>query len=97
MIRNASELTPAEKSALATLLGRRVQDSEAISLRAFERSNLSDQQRLSIANELRSYFAEIDATRHQPSPGEAHQRQRPDDDAMAETMRSVRPGYRSHQ
>lgn len=32
MIRNATDLTPTEKAAVETLLGRRVQDGEAVSV-----------------------------------------------------------------
>lgn len=35
MIRNATDLTPAEKTDVETLLGRSVQDGEAVSVRTF--------------------------------------------------------------
>ena len=50
MIRNATDLTPAEKAAVETLLGRPVQDGEAVSLRTFEQAKLSLQDRLEIAD-----------------------------------------------
>jgi hypothetical protein len=89
MICNANELSPDQKAALESLLGRQVQDGEAVSVRTFEPATVSPERRLEIANELRNYFAEVDAARHPVSEEEA-------EDIIAEAMRSVRPGYRSH-
>ena len=63
MICNANDLSPEQKAALETLLGRRVQEGEAISVRTFEPATVSHQRKLEIANELRKYFAEVDASR----------------------------------
>lgn len=90
MICNANDLSPDQKAALETLLGRRVQDSEAVSVRTFEPVTVSSQRKLEIANELRNYFAEVDAARKSVSDAEA-------EDIMIEAIRSVRPGYRPHQ
>jgi hypothetical protein len=90
MIRNANDLTPAEKAALETLLGRRVHDGEAVSVRTFEQARISPQQRLEIADELKKYFAEVDATR---KPVTETQKE----DSIAEALRSVRPSYRPHK
>ena len=90
MICNANDLSPAQKAALETLLGRRVQDGEAISVRTFEPAKVSPQRRLEIANDLRKYFAEVDTSRKAVPDAEA-------EDIVAEAMRSVRPGYRPHQ
>ena len=90
MIRNANDLTPTEKDALETLLGRRVQDSEAVSVRTFEQAGISPQERLQIADDLKKYFAEVDATRTPVTESEC-------EDAIAEALRSVRPSYRPHQ
>ena len=87
MIRNATDLTPSERAALETLLGRRVQDGEAVSVRTFEPAAVSLDQKIEIANELRKYFAEVDAARNPVSTAEA-------EDIINEAMRSVRPGYR---
>ena len=54
MIRNASDLTPAERAALETLLGRRVRDGESVSLRTFVQANVPEQERVEIVNELKS-------------------------------------------
>lgn len=89
MICNANDLSPAQRALLETLLGRRVQDGEAVSVRTFDPAKVSHQRRLEIANELRAYFAEVDASRKPVSDEEAQ-------DVMNEAMRSVRPGYRPH-
>lgn len=90
MIRNASDLSPNQKAALETLLGRRVQDSEAVSVRTFQPAPVSSERKLEVAKELRSYFAEVDAARKPVSDEEA-------EDILTEAMRSVRPGYRPHR
>jgi hypothetical protein len=90
MICNATDLSPDQKAALETLLGRRVQDSEAVSVRTFEPASLSPQRKLEIASELKKYFAEVDASRKPVSDEEA-------EDIFNEAMRSVRPGYRPHR
>jgi hypothetical protein len=90
MICNAKDLSPDQKAAIETLLGRRIQEDEAVSVRTFEPVVVSHQRRLEIANELRKYFAEVDAARKPVSEEEA-------EDIITEAMRSVRPGYRPHQ
>jgi hypothetical protein len=87
MICNATDLSADQKAALETLLGRRVQDSEAMSVRTFEPAAVSAQRKLEIADELRNYFAEVDAARQTVSDEEA-------EDILHEAMKSVRPGYR---
>ena len=44
MIRNATDLTPTGKAAVETLLGRSVQEGEAVSVRTFERAGISPQE-----------------------------------------------------
>ncbi len=90
MICNAKDLSPEQIEALETLLGRRVLESETVSLRTFELAPMSPHQRAAIADELRRYFADVDASRQPVSEDDA-------EDIIAEAMRSVRPGYRSHQ
>ena len=77
-------------AAAETLLGRRVQAGEAVSVRTFEPVSISHQRRLEIADELRKYFAEVDASRKPVSEEEA-------EEIITEAMRSVRPGYRPHR
>ena len=83
MICNASDLSPYQKVALETLLGRPVQDGEAVSVRTFEPATVTHERKLEIANELRKYFAEVDAARKPVSEAEA-------EDIMTEAMRSGR-------
>ena len=90
MICNANDLSPDQKAALETLLGRRVHDGEAVSVRTIEAAAISHQQKLEIANELRKYFAEVDASRLGVSDDEA-------ESIITEAMKSVRPNYRHHQ
>jgi len=90
MICNARDLSPDQKIAIETLLCRRVQEGEAISVRTFEPVTVSHRRKLEIANELRKYFDEVDASRKPVSEEEA-------EDIVTEAMRSVRPGYRTHQ
>ncbi|HUK43003.1 MAG TPA: hypothetical protein VLW48_01025 [Candidatus Bathyarchaeia archaeon] len=89
MIHNAKELSAEQKAVIENLLGRRVLESEAISVRAFEPPALSAERRETIAEQLRRYFAELDEHRQPASPQEA-------DEVITEAIRSVRPGYRSH-
>lgn len=90
MICNAEDLSPDQKAAVETFLGRRVQEGEAVSVRTFEPVSVSHQRKLEIADELRKYFAEVDARRKPVSEEEA-------DEIITEAMRSVRPGYRPHR
>ena len=89
MIRNAKDLSPDQKSAIKSLLGRRLVD-EAISIRAIDPPALSNEQRHQLAEQLRNYFADVDARR---KPGTAEEAE----DTINEAMRSVRPSYRPHQ
>ncbi|HEY6349032.1 MAG TPA: hypothetical protein VI636_06440 [Candidatus Angelobacter sp.] len=90
MIRNAKDLSPDQKAAIESLLGRRILEDEAISVRAIEPPPLSDERRHELVEQLKKYFAEVDARRQPGSPEEA-------EDIINEAMRSVRPGYRPHQ
>lgn len=90
MIHKAKDLSADQKALIENLLGRRVLDEEAVSIRAFEPPTLPAQGRQEVADELKRYFAEVDANRGAGSPNET-------DEIIAEAMRSVRPGYRPHQ
>jgi hypothetical protein len=72
------------------LLGRRVLEGEAISVRAFEPLALSDERRREIAEELKWYFAEIDAQRRHCSADEV-------DAILDEAIRSARAGFHPHR
>ncbi|MGO9895481.1 MAG: hypothetical protein ACLPX8_14880 [Bryobacteraceae bacterium] len=88
MIRDAKDLSPDQKAAIESLLGRRVLEDEAISVRAIQPPALSDQRRLEILGGLEAYFAKVDAQRQPASPEEA-------DAIIDEALRSTRPNYRS--
>ena len=77
-------LSPNQKAAIETLLGRSVQEGEAASVRTFEPVTVSHPRKREIADELRKYFAEVDASRKRVSEEEA-------EDIVTEAMRSVRP------
>jgi hypothetical protein len=90
MIRNARDLSPDQKAVIESLLGRRVLEDEAISIRAIEPPALSDEHKRELVERLKAYFAEVDARRMPDSTEEAKE-------VINEAMRSVRPGYRPHQ
>jgi hypothetical protein len=90
MIRNVKDLSPHQKAVIESLLGRTILEDEEISVRAIQTPALSDQRRKELAEELRRYFAEVDARRQSGSAEEA-------EEILNEAMRSVRPGYRPHQ
>lgn len=90
MIHRAKDLSPDQKKLIESLVGRRVLEDETISVQAFETPSISDEKRQHVAEELRKYFAEIDANRQPVSSTEA-------DEIITEAIRSTRPGYRSHQ
>lgn len=90
MICNVNDLSPEKKAALETLLGRRIQAGEAVSLRTFQPVAVSHRRKIEIANELKNYFAEVDASRKDVSDQEA-------EDTVTEAMRSVRPAFRPAQ
>jgi hypothetical protein len=90
MIHNAKDLSPDQKKAIESLLGRRILEGEAISVRAIEPPVLPEQRRQELAEELRKYFAEVDARR---KPGSAEEA----DEILTEAIRTARPGYRPHQ
>lgn len=87
MICNAKDLSADQRSVLEVLLGRQVHEDEAVSIRAFEPVILAPKRKLEIADELRKYFAEVDASGRRVSEEES-------EDIINEAMRSVRPGYR---
>lgn len=90
MIHKAKDLSPDQRSAIESLLGRRVLEDEAISVRAIESPALSDEEKHELVEQLKKYFAEVDARRKPGSVDEA-------EDIINEAMKSVRPGYHPHQ
>ena len=90
MIHKAKDLSPEQKVAIESLLGRHVLDDDAISVCVIEPPALSDHQKHELAEQLRKYFAEVDARRHPGSAEEA-------EEILTAAIRSSRPGYRPHQ
>jgi hypothetical protein len=90
MIHHAKDLSVDQKAAIESLLGRRVLENEAISIRAIEPPAVSDRRRREQTAELRKYFSDVDALRQPGSPEEA-------EEVLTEAIRSSRPGYRPHR
>jgi hypothetical protein len=90
MILHSKDLSPDQKAAIESLLGRQVLEDEAISIRAIEPSALTVERKHELAGQLKKYFEEVDARRKPGSPEEA-------EDIIDDAVRSVRTGYRSHQ
>ena len=89
MIHKAKDLTPDETVLIEHLLGRRVLEEEAISVRALEPPALSDENRREITERLNQYFSAVDIMRKSGSAEDA-------EEVITEAIRSIRPGYRSH-
>ena len=89
MVHSAKDLSPEQKSAIESLLGRQVLENEEISVRAIEPPPLSDRRRRELADQLRMYFADVDSRRQEGSAEEAEA-------ILDEAIRSSRPGYRPH-
>jgi L-lactate utilization protein LutC len=89
MIHKARDLSPDQKAAVESLLGRQILEGEAVSVRVFEPPVLSDQRRQEIVDSLKRYFAQVDANSQSVSAEEA-------DEAITEAMRSTRPHYTPH-
>ncbi len=89
MIHKAKDLSPDQKAAVESLLGRQILEGEAVSVRAFEPPVLSDQRRQEIVDSLKCYFAQVDANSRSVSAEEAEQ-------AITEALHSMRPHYAPH-
>lgn len=87
MIRSAKDLSPNQKMAIESLLGRPLHESEEVSVRAFEPAPVSDLRRREIADGFRRYFAEVDSNLRDV-PEEESER------TIDEALRSTRPNYR---
>ena len=90
MIHKAKDLSPDQRLALESLLGRPVREQEAVSIRVFEQPAMSDHVRQEIVDKLERLFAEVDANRD-PGTGAA------DDEIITEAMRGTRPNYRARE
>jgi hypothetical protein len=90
MIHNAKDLSPDQKVAIESLLGRRIVDDEAISVCAIRPPAVPDDQKKEAVAQLEQYFSKVDARRQPISSEEA-------EDIIDEAMKSVRPSYRPHR
>ena len=90
MIHKAKDLSPDQRAAIESLLGRRILEDETLSIRTIASPALSEERKQELVEQLKKYFAEVDARRKPGSPEEA-------EDVINEAMKSVRPGYRPHQ
>jgi hypothetical protein len=87
-VHSARRLSPPLRSALEQLLGRTLNDNEAISIRAYQPHEApSPAQQQTIAAELRLHFAKIDGRTEHLSDHEQ-------EEIVNEAIRSVRPGYK---
>jgi len=86
MIHKAKDLSVDQKAAIESLLGRRVLENEAISIRTIEAQAISDERRTEVLRGLENYFEQVDAKRQAVSPQEA-------DAIINEGLRSTRPHY----
>ena len=88
MIHNARDLSPDQKLAVESLLGRSISDEEEISVRALQATEgVSPQRRAEILAALKAHFAKVDAQRLPVSAEEA-------DNIINEALRTTRPDYR---
>lgn len=87
MIHKAKDLSPSQKSAVESLLGRPVAAQESISVRALPQTReVSPERRDEIIQRMNQHFSQVDAQRREASPEEAA-------DVLDEALRSARPGY----
>ena len=90
MIHNAKDLSPDQKAAIKSLLGRHIVDDEAISVCAIRPPAIPSERKKEVAAQLEQYFAKVDARRQPISTEEA-------EDIIDEAIKSVRPSYRPHR
>ncbi|MBM3738286.1 MAG: hypothetical protein FJW39_21090 [Acidobacteria bacterium] len=82
----AKDLSPEQRIAIESLLGRPISEQEAISVRAYDPNPpVSDQRRREIIEGLKAHFAEVDAHRPASTADEA-------EEAFEEAMRQSRLG-----
>ena len=86
----AKELSMEQRSAIESLLGRRVSEDEAVTVQAYRPASMSPQKRAEIVDGLKAYFGELDARKAAADAGEA-------DAAFEEAMRQTRPNFQTHR
>jgi hypothetical protein len=86
----ARDLSPKQRRAIESLLGRSMSEKEAITIRAYEPAALSPERRAEIIAGLEAHFAALHAVRESTSSDDA-------DAIFEEAMRQTRPNYRTHR
>jgi hypothetical protein len=86
----AKDLSPEQRVAIESLLGRRVSEGEAVTIRAYQPPSLSPKDRAEMIAGLESYFASLDLSRQPAGQAEA-------DAVFEEAMRQTRPNYQTHR
>jgi hypothetical protein len=89
MICVAKDLSSDQRAVIESLLGRPVLETESISVSAIDSAEQL-RKRKEAVEDLKRYFAEVDARRKPCSAEEA-------EEILTEAIRSVRPNYRPHQ
>jgi hypothetical protein len=92
MMHRVRDLSPEQKLAVESLLGRSVSEDDSVSIKALPstvitRTQLSKEQRKAAAEELEMYFARMDAQRQPVSREE-------EEEIITEALRSTRANYR---
>jgi len=87
MLHKVGNLSPEQRIALESLLGRAISDRETVSVRAFEPAPVSEERRQQVLAELETYFTRIDAKQPPISDREIEA-------ILDEALRSTRPHYR---
>jgi hypothetical protein len=90
MIHQARDLSPEQRAAAELLLGRPIEETEAISVQAFEPASVSEERRREVSAALRKLFAEVDSNLRPATAEEA-------EEIFTAAMRSSRPGYRTRK
>jgi hypothetical protein len=92
MLHHVKDLSPDQKRAIENLLGHPVSEDESVSIKSIRPSaiippQLSPDERKEALDELRRYFAKVDAQRRPVSEKE-------EEEIINEALRSTRPNYR---
>lgn len=92
MLHHVKDLSPEQRRAVESLLGRAVAEDESVSVRGIRPSSiipfgLSPDERKEALEKLRRYFAKVDAQPKSVSEAE-------EEEIINDALRSTRPNYR---
>jgi len=92
MLHQVKDLSPEQRQAVETLLGRPVALDESVIVKSIRPSatippRLSPQEREDVLEKLRQYFAKVDVQRKPVSEAE-------EEEIINEALRATRPNYR---